>query len=107
MPTVLVVVALNIHFKTRNKSLIEDLHAKGLSISYERVMNIRSSMARKINKMYTDHGFVFPSQLHDNQLTTSAIDNFDYNLTSSTATTSVHWTRISIFQHADAAIVAK
>ena len=43
-PTLPVVVGLNIHFKTKKKSLIEDLHTKGLSISYERVMNIRSSM---------------------------------------------------------------
>ena len=90
-PTLPVVVGLNIHSKTRKKSLIEDLHTKGLSISYEHVMNIRSSMARKINKEYTDHGFVFPHQLHGNHFTSSAIDNFDYNLTFSTATTSVHF----------------
>ena len=84
---------------SRNKVLVKYLNAKGISISYERVMAIRSSMAQMISQEYRENGFVFPSQLHKNHFTTSAIDNFDYNLTSTTANTSIHWTGISIFQH--------
>ena len=54
-------------------------------------------MAQQIRQDYS--GFVVHSQLHKNHFTTSAIDNFDYHLTSTTANISIHWTRISIFQH--------
>ena len=84
-------------FTARNKALVKYLNAKGFLISYDRVMAIRSSMAQKISQEYRESGFVFPSQLHKNHFTTSAKDHFDYNLTSTTANTSIHWTGISIF----------
>ena len=75
------------------KALIADLHTKGLSIGYDCVIDIHSSLAQKVKKEYNAKGNVIPSQLQ------AAIDNFDYNLKSSTASTSIQWTGISIFQH--------
>ena len=54
---------------------------KGLSISYDRIM------------LY--------HQLHKNTFTSTPKDN---NLKPSTASTSIHWTSISIFQHPEEAV---
>jgi len=70
-----------------------------LSISYERIKTIRSSLAFELNEKYHKLGLVYPSQLQNKTFTTSAIDNFDYNLQSSTVKESIHWTGISIFQY--------
>ena len=98
-PPLPVVVGLKVHAKTRKKALITDLHEKGFSVSYDRVMDIRSSLAQKITLDYSSKGYVLPPQLQEDLFTSSAIDNFEYNLTSTTASTSIHWTGISIFQH--------
>ena len=62
-------------------------------------MDIHSSLAQKVSEEYNAKGNVIPPQLHKNVFTSAAIDNFNYNLKSSTASTSIHWTGISIFQH--------
>ena len=67
-------------------------------------MDIHSSLAQKVSKEYNAKGNVVPPQLQKNIFTSAAIDNFDYNLKSSTASTSIHWTGISIFQHPDEAV---
>ena len=98
-PPLPVVIGLKVHSKTRKKALIADLHTKGLSISYEHVMDIHSSLAQNVSEEYNAKGNVIPPQFHKNIFTSAAIDNFDYNLKSSTASTSIHWTGISIFHH--------
>ena len=62
-------------------------------------MDIHLSLAQKVSEEYNAKGNVIPPQLHKNIFTSAAIDNFDYNLKSSTASTSIHWTGISIFHH--------
>ena len=94
-----------VHSKTR--ALVETLYTEGLSISYDRVMKIRSSISSQICGGYREIGFVCPPTLHENLFTSAAIDNIDHNLTSTTATSSIHWTGISIFQHPDGAVEHK
>ena len=43
----LTVIGLQVHSKTRKKALIADLHTKGLSIGYEHVMDIHSSLGQR------------------------------------------------------------
>ena len=97
-PSLPVFVGLSLS-QSRNKKQITFMHEKGLSISYERIKTIRSSLAFELNEKYHELGLVYPSQLQNKTFTTSAIDNFDYNLQSSTAKESIHWTGISIFQY--------
>ena len=46
-PPLPVVISLKVHPKRRKKALIADLHTKGLSISYDRIMDIHSSLGRQ------------------------------------------------------------
>ena len=46
-PPLPVVIGLKVHSKTRKKALIADLHTKGLSIGYEHVMDIHSSLGQR------------------------------------------------------------
>ena len=106
-PPIPVGIALSVHAKTRNKTLIERLHSEGLSVSYDRVMSIRKQIASQICDDYQQKGFVCPPSLHSNIFTTAAIDNIDHNLSSTTAKSTIHWTGISIFQHPDEALDEK
>ena len=92
------VVGLKVHSKRRKKALTADLHTKGLSIGYDGVMDIHSSLAQKVNEEYNAKGNVVPPQLHKNLFTNDAIDNFDYNVKYSTAI-SIHYTGNPLFQH--------
>ena len=65
-------------------------------------MEVRSSISCQICEGYCEKGFVCPPTLHENLFT--SIDNIENNLTSTTATFSIHWTGISIFQHPDGAV---
>ena len=57
-----IVIGLKVHSKTRKKALIADLHTKGLSISYDRVMDTHSSFAQKVSEEYNAKGNVIPPQ---------------------------------------------
>jgi hypothetical protein len=48
---------------------------------------------------YLEDVVVCPSVLQKGVFTTSAVDNIDHNLSSTTTTTSFHGTGISVFQH--------
>ena len=98
-PPLPVEIGLRIHSATRSKKLIQVLHKDGLSISYDRVLAIRHSIAASVCKKYSEKGFVTPTNLLKNEFISIAIDNIDQNLQSSTATSSVHWTSMSVFQH--------
>ena len=95
------------HAKTGKRKLVERLSSQGVSISYERVREIRRSISNQVCRKYNSDGFVCPSELQYNLFTTSAIDNVDHNPTSSTSETSFHGTTISVFQHADVPVTPK
>lgn len=92
-------VGLSVFAKTRKKHLIEMLHAHGLCISYDRVMEISAQLGDAVITKYVDEGVVCPPVLKKGLFTTAAIDNIDHNPTSTTAQTSFHGTSTSIFQH--------
>lgn len=90
-----------IHTKTRKRELVEDLHELGLSISYDRVLDISSELGNEICYLYHMENAVVPLQLKGGLFTTSAVDNIDHNPSSTTAHDSFHGTGISLFQHPD------
>ena len=92
-------VGLSVYGKTRMKSLIEILHEHGLSISYDRVLELSSQLGDAAVNMYMADGVVCPSVLRKTIFTTAAMDNIDHNPSATTATTSFHGTSISVFQH--------
>ena len=106
-PPLPVLIGLMVHAKTGKRKLVDELSSQGVSISYERVREIRRSISNQVCRKYNSEGFVCPSELQYNLFTTSAIDNVDHNPTSSTSETSFHGTTISVFQHANVPVTAK
>jgi len=90
-----------IHSKTRSKDLVDILYRMGLSVSYDRVLNMSADLANSTINHFETIGAVCPPSLKHGLFTTSAVDNIDHDPTSTTAQTSFHGTGISIFQHPD------
>ena len=94
-----VYLGLLIHGKTRKRELVDTFFQLGLSISYDRVLNISTTMATEATEQYQKDGVVCPLILRKHLFTTAAIDNIDHNPTSTTAGQSFHGTGISLFQN--------
>ena len=71
----------------------------GLSVSYDRVLNLSTEMGNKVCDLYQSQQLVCPPQLRSNVFTTAAVDNIDHNPSSTTAKDSFHGTAISLHQH--------
>ena len=91
-------MGLMVHSRTRKKSIIEELNGFGLSISYNRILEIQNNISNQLCKFYNVQRSVCPPRLQENLFTVSAIDNLDHKPSSSTAKDSFHGTGISIFQ---------
>ena len=78
------------------------LHDNGISISYDRVLEISAQLGEAVVTKYVQDGVVCPPRLRKELFTTSVLDNIDHNPTATTANTSFHGTSISIFQHPSA-----
>ena len=94
-----VYVGLKVYAKTRKRELIDKLHENGLSISYDRVLEITGKLGETVIQQYVEEDVVCPPVLRKGLFTTAAVDNIDHNPTATTATTSFHGTSISMFQH--------
>ncbi|KAG0720104.1 hypothetical protein GWK47_049141 [Chionoecetes opilio] len=90
---------LTVHARTRKRDLIEMLFDLGLSISYDRVMAISTSMGNRVCEQYHRDEVVCPPNLREGLFTTAVVDNIDHNPSSTTSTDSFHGTGISLFQH--------
>ncbi|KAK5852481.1 hypothetical protein PBY51_023946 [Eleginops maclovinus] len=89
-------MGMSIYAKTRKRMVVTMLHEHGLSISYDRVLEISAQLGDATVNRYREDGVVFPQVLRRGLFTTTAMDNIDHN---PTATTSFHGTCISAFQH--------
>ena len=91
-------IGLTIHATTRSKALIMKLYELGLSVSYQRIMEIEESLASSVSEQFVADGCVVPASLRKGLLTIGALDNLDHNPSSTTAASSFHGTGISLFQ---------
>ena len=89
------------HTKTRKRQLVDNLYELGLSISYDRVLEISTEVGNKICHYYMMEKAICPPKLKHGLFTTVAVDNIDHNSSSTTAHDSFHGTGISLFQHPD------
>lgn len=96
-----VYVGLYVFSKTRKRQLVEMLSENGLSISYDRVLELSAQLGDAVIDQYIEDGVVCPPVLRKKLFTTSAVDNIDHNPSSTTAQTSFHGNSISLFQHPD------
>ena len=94
-----VYIGLFIYSKTRKASLVRTLHDHGISISYDRVLEICDAIGESVVLRYIENGVVCPLKMKGGVFTTSAVDNIDHNPTATTSKSSFHGTSISLFQH--------
>ena len=94
-----VYIGMSVFAATRKKTLIDKLHENGLSISYDRVLQISAQLGEAVIAQYVEDGVVCPPVMRKQVFTTSAVDNIDHNPTATTAQTSFHGTSMSLFQH--------
>ena len=85
--------------KTRKSQLVEMLHDHGISISYDRVLEVSAQLGDAAVAKYVEDGVVYPPDLRRGLFTTAAMDNIDHNPTATTTTSSFHGTSIFMFQH--------
>ena len=88
-----------LHNKTRKRRLVDTFHDMGLSISYDRVLEISTDIGTKICECYDRMNTVCPPQLKKGVFTSSAIDNINHQTSATTAKGSFNGTGISVFQH--------
>ena len=91
-------IAFSIHALTRSKTLINKMYHLGQSVSYQRILELEESLATSISERFEKDGCVAPACLRKGIFTIGALDNLDYNPSSTTATLSFHGTGISMFQ---------
>ena len=94
-----VYVGLKAHALTRERRIIDSLFALGMSASYNRTMELVTSLGNNVCDYYHQIGTVCPPQLHKGHFITSAADNIDHNPSSATSTSSFHGTSLSLFQN--------
>ena len=92
-------MGVSVYTKTRKRTLVEMLNEHGISISYDRVLEISAQLGDATVSKYVEDGMVCAPILRKGLFTTSAMDNIDHNHTTTTATTSFHGTSVSVFQH--------
>ena len=88
-----------VHAETRKKGLVDKLCDLGLSISYNRVLEISSEMGNNVGERFQAEKVVCLSNLKLKLFPTITVDNMDHNPSSTTTTGSLHGTAISLFQH--------
>ena len=89
-------IGMQIHTQTRSKKLITEL--LGVSVSYDRILQLENQLATSVCERTKEIGIVCPIQLRHGLFTVGALDNIDHNPSSTTAKDSFHGTGISLFQ---------
>lgn len=94
-----VYMGMIVYAKTRKRKLEEILHDHGMSVSYDRVLEISAQLGDATVSKYVEEGVVSPPVLRRGLFTTALKDNIDHNPCATTASPSFHGTSISVFQH--------
>ena len=97
-PPIPVYIGLNIHQMTRSKKLIDQLYQMGISISYDKVMELEEWIATSVCEQFEKDGIVAPTGLRKGLFTVCAQDNIDHNPSSTTAVNAFYGTGITLFQ---------
>ena len=56
-------IGLHVHTQSRSKKLVQQMHSLGLSVSYNRVMELENSLALGVSQRYMTDGMVCPASL--------------------------------------------
>ena len=88
-----------LHATTRKKSLIENFHKLGICVSYNRVLELSTTLGNNVLSHSNSTNIVCPPAVKGGVFTITVLDNIDHNSGSTTAEGSFHGTGISLFQH--------
>ena len=91
-------IAFLLHSEFRSRKLIERLHDYGLSVSYQRILNLEKGLLRAMCTQYHNNGVVCPTQLRLGIPVQCTMDNLDINPKSNTSKGSFHGTILSVLQ---------
>lgn len=91
-------IGFNVHAMTRRKTLISKFYQLGLSVSYQRIVELEDMLATSVSERFAVDDCVVPACLRSGIFTIGALDNLDHNPSSTTASSSFHGTGISVFQ---------
>ena len=67
-PPVPLCIGLNLHTQTRSKKLIDNLEKLGLSVSYDRILQLESLLAKNVCEQFKLEGIVSPDNLRKGYL---------------------------------------
>ena len=87
-------MGLKLHASARQKGTINTFHGMGMSVSYDRVMEVRKGLAISVSQRFAEDGVVLPSNIKRGVFTTGAVDNIDES-----GRTELHGTAISLTNH--------
>lgn len=91
-------VGLKIHTLTRSKELVDIMYKLGMSVSYERILQVLTNIANGVCEQFEAENIVCPMNLKHKLFTVAALDNIDHNPSATTTHDSFHGTSISVFQ---------
>ena len=83
---------------TRSSEVIEILHARGLSISYDRILRVTQGFGEALLQLFHDDDAVIPVLLQTWLFTVGAKDNIDKNARCTNSKSHYHGTTMSLFQ---------
>ena len=92
-------LGLLLHTKTRKRDLVDELFKNGLSVSYDRIMQLSTDLGNDAILSFEKEGVVCPTSLRRGLFTTGNLDNIDHDPSSTSARTSFHGTAMSLTQH--------
>ena len=98
-PPLPIYLGLMTHAKTRKCTLVDKLYNLGLSISYDRVLELSTDMGNSVCACFESEGVICPPKLLKGVFTTAAVDNIDHKTSSVTAQGAFPGTGISLLQH--------
>lgn len=87
-----------LHAHTHKRDLVWIAHP-GLSISYDRVLQLPTQKGNNVCKQFQRNQVVCPPQLSSQVFCTAVFDNIDHNPSLTTARDSFHGMAISLLQH--------
>ena len=91
-------VGLKIFYTSRSRQLIEDLYNVGLSVSYDRVLELIKMFYEGLRRAYIEHSCFFPRILRKSIFSVWLKDNIDVNPKANFNKSSYHGTSSSIIQ---------
>ena len=68
---------LKLHAHDRQKGTISPLQALGISVLYDRIMDVRRGLAQAISRRFAEDGVVVPSNIKRGVFNNGGVDNID------------------------------